>query len=235
MASQSAGGAGGPSEMKEVSESHIPSSNNYSTLYSSFQGIAPMVIQQILNAPQDGVKIFNFNYGIVKVVAIVRNIEVTSTRIIYKLEDHTGRIDAHLWLEEGSSDQQDPLIKAGKYVSIFGSVRNQNNSKAIMAFKITPVNNPNIVNTHLLEVLNTRYSAEEFSRKSNGLDTGATSAAGNGFGENQVTAGGSDNCGLTGKPLQVYKLIKENRTEEGISLSELKLKLGAKFTQHEIM
>lgn len=194
-----------------------------------------MVIQQILNAPAEGLKIFNFNYGIVKMVAILRNIEVTSTRIIYKLEDHTGRIDAHLWLEEGSSEQQDPLIKTGKYVSIFGSVRSQANSKVIMVFKITPVNNPNIVNTHLLEVLNTRYSAEEFSRKSNGLDAGTTAVSGNVYGDNQVTAGGSDNCGLTGKPLQVYKLVKENRTEEGISLSDLKQKLGAKFTQQEIM
>lgn len=191
-----------------------------------------MVIQQILNGSQDGVKIFNFNYGIVKVVAILRHIEVTSTRIIYKLEDHTGCIDAHLWLEDGSSEPQDPRIKTSKYVSVFGSVRNQGGTKAIMVFKITPVDSPNVVNTHLLEVLNTRYSAEEFSRKSNGLDSGA--AGGNGFGESAMGGGGnSDNCGLTGKSLQVYKLIKENRSAEGISLNELQKKLP-KFNNQEI-
>lgn len=160
-------------------------------------------------------------------IAILRNIEVTSTRIIYKLEDHTGRIDAHLWLEDGSSEPQDPKIKPNKYVSIFGSVRNQGGTKAIMVFKITAVDSPNIVNTHLLEVLNTRYSAEEFSRKSNGLDSGA---GGNGFGESAMGGGGgggsaSDNCGLTGKALQVYKLIKENSSPEGISLTELQKKM----------
>lgn len=190
-----------------------------------------MVIQQILNSSPDGVKIFNFNYGIVKVVAILRHIEVTSTRIIYKLEDHTGCIDAHLWLEDGSNEPQDPKIKSNKYVSVFGSVRNQGGTKAIMAFKISPVDSPNAVNTHLLEVLNTRYSAEEFSRKSNGLDAGA----GGGFGDDGMTSGGgnSDNCGLTGKSLQVYKLIKENRSAEGISLNELQKKLP-KFNNQEI-
>lgn len=182
-----------------------------------------MVIQQIWNASPDGVKVFNFKFGIVKLVAILRNIEVTSTRIIYKLEDQTGCIDAHLWLEEGSDEVQDPKIKSNTYVSVFGSVRNQGNTKVIMVFKISPVESPNVVNTHMLEVLNTRYSAEEFSRKSNGLDVGMT---GNGFGgDNQVAAGGSDNCGLTGKSLQVYKLIKEFPGGEGISLQELQKKL----------
>lgn len=191
-----------------------------------------MVIQQILNASPDGVQIFNFKYGIVKVVAILRHIEVTSTRIIYKLEDHTGCIDAHLWLEDGNSEPQDPKIKENKYVSVFGSVRNQGGNKAIMVFKITPVANPNIVNTHLLEVLNTRYSAEEFSRKSNGLDTGA---GGNGFGESTMGGGGSnaDHCGLTGKALQVFKLIKDHQSAEGISITELQKKLP-KFSNQEI-
>lgn len=191
-----------------------------------------MAIQQILNSSPDGVKIFNFNYGIVKVVAILRHIEVTSTRIIYKLEDHTGCIDAHLWLEDGNAEPQDLRIKVNKYISVFGSVRNQGGTKAIMAFKITPVMSANVVNTHLLEVLNTRYFAEEFSRKSNGLDGGV---AGNGFGESAMSGGASsDNCGLTGKALQVYKLIKEHKSAEGISLTELQKKLP-KFSNQEIM
>lgn len=211
MPSTQGGGGGGTSEMKE--------------------GIAPMVIKQIVDGSPDGMKIFNFNYGIVKVVAILRHIEVTSTRIIYKLEDHTGRVDAHLWLEEGTSEPQDPRIKTNKYVSVFGSVRNQSGSKAIMVFKITPVNNPNEVNTHLLEVLNTRYSAEEFSRKGFGGDFGA---AGSGFGDNATaTTGNADNCGLTGKHLQVYKLIKENQSSEGISFKDLQKKLP-KLNHQEI-
>lgn len=208
---QGGGGGGGTGEMKE--------------------GIAPMVIQQIMDVDLEGVKIFNFKYGIVMLVAILRHGEVTSTRIIYKLEDHTGCIDAHLWLEEGNSEPQDPRIKTNKYVSVFGSVRNQNGTKAVMVFKITPVNSPNEVNTHLLEVLNTRYSAEEFSRKGFGADFGTT---GQGFGESTSASTGNDNCGLTGKHLQVYRLIKENKSNEGISLKDLQKKLP-KFSNQEIM
>lgn len=190
-----------------------------------FQGIGPVVIRQILESSPDGVKIFNFGFSMIKVVAFLRQIEETSTRIIYKLEDHTGQIDAHLWLDETSREKSDPRLKVNRYVSIVGSVRNNNGTKAIMLFKIAPVDGVNEVNTHLLEVLNTRYSAEDFSRKSNGLDVGQ---------EPSTTSASSDNCGLTGKPLQVFKLIKENQSCEGISLQDLYKKLP-KFSQQEIM
>lgn len=142
-------------------------------------------------------------------------------------------MDAHLWLEEDSSDTTDPKIKVNRYVTIFGSIRNHNGTKAIMIFKIAPVLTPNEVNTHLLEVLNTRYSAEEFSRKSNGLD----GMEGNGFEMGQTSSSKNDKggyCGLTGKQLEVYNIVKAGIDAEGTSLQEIQKKLK-KYSNQEIV
>lgn len=161
-------------------------------------------------------------------VAIVRNIDHSSTKITYSLEDHTGQVDAHLWLEEGDT-MQAPGIVAHMYARVVGSVRNQGGSKAVMIFKIDQVSSPNEVTTHLLEVLNARYKGEEYSKGGGG--GGGSEMSGSAGEKPSASSGGfmetdGNTMGLTGKNLAVYKAIKSHISDIGISRQELQKKFA---------
>lgn len=153
-------------------------------------------------------------------VAIVRNIEHSSTKITYTLEDYSGRLDALLWLEEGDSgEMKSPLIPLDSYVRIVGSVRTSGGTKNVMIFKIDPIRTINEVSTHYLEVLMARYKGEELGKhtsiKSSMMDTGVTMS--------QV----EDIIGLKGKELAIYQAIEAHGGEIGMNRKELLAKFPA--------
>lgn len=176
-----------------------------------------MLIKQVLNSPEGNFQMFDMTFSMVYVKAIVRNIETSSTKITYLLEDSTGRIDAHYWLEEGDTLKA-PDVMVNNYATVFGSVRSQGGQKTLMVFKMLPVNDPNEVVTHVLEVLNARYKAEEYATKGSSYgDFGGTASV------KSSTGGGSD-LGLEGKHLAVFQAIKNHNSTDGISRAELKRK-----------
>ncbi|XP_065354197.1 replication protein A 32 kDa subunit-like [Calliphora vicina] len=177
------------------------------------EGIAPVLIKQVLNSPEGNYQMFDMTFMMVYAKVIVRNIETSSTKMTYLLEDSTGRIDAHYWLEEGDTLKA-PDVMVNKYATVFGSVRSQGGQKTLMVFKMLPVNDPNEVVTHVLEVLNARYKAEEYATKG--------TSYGN-FGAVKSSTSGID-LGLEGKHLAVFQAIKNHNSADGISRSELKRK-----------
>lgn len=199
---------------------------------SFLQGIVPLVIAQIKKA-NDNFQLFGMAFGMVSIVGIVRNIDHSSTKITVTIEDHSGQIDAHLWLEDGDAGNM-PALLLNTYARVYGSIRNQGGTKALMIFKIETLESINELTTHLLEVLNARFSAEDFSKG------GIGSGGGGGYNANQSTSnfnsntgfnnGGASNngnhLGLTGKQLMIYKAVKECNDEQGISKHELHKKFG---------
>lgn len=121
----------------------------------------------VLLQPEDIINLYGFDYKMVTIVAVVRNIDISSTKYTYELEDLTGKMSAHLWVEEEEKTNI-PNIMLNSYVRVVGAVRSQNQTKSIMLFKIQPVHGINEVNTHYLEVINARYMAEEYSRGGKG-------------------------------------------------------------------
>lgn len=189
-------------------------------------GVLPLTIRQIQESSESGVQLFGINYSMVTFLAIVRNIDHSSTKVTYRLEDHTGQVDGHLWLEEGDTMNMPGIVQNG-YARIIGSVRNQGGSKAVMIFKIIQVRSPNEITTHLLEVLNARYKGEEYAKTS-----GSGGDARAGGGEKAGTSSGgfmesdSNAMGLSGKQLAVYKAIKGHISDIGISRAELQKKFA---------
>lgn len=106
---------------------------------------------------------FDLTYRLVKLVALVRNIDHSSTKITYRLEDFTGQIDGNLWLDEEDS-LKNPQIMLNTYAEVVASVRTTNGVKNLMIFKISPITTINEANTHWLEVLGCRFMSEEFSK-----------------------------------------------------------------------
>lgn len=193
-----------------------------------------MVIKQVLDLTDNAIKLYGLTIGMCSIVAIVRTIDHSSTKITYRLEDLTGQIDAHLWLEDGADNFGGPPVVVNTYCRIYGSVRSQNNGKTIMLFKLEPVSSVNEVTTHLLEVLHARYMSEKFTSDSmseyGGAEAGNAALA-NGFGGLAVNGAGSgagtsttavnSATGLKGKDLAVFEAVKKNGTDKGISMDEL--------------
>ncbi|XP_055848216.1 replication protein A 32 kDa subunit, partial [Episyrphus balteatus] len=182
------------------------------------KGVVPVVLKQVLDSPEGNFQMWGMTFGMVTSVAIVRSIDTSSTKMTYHLEDHTGQIEAHYWLEEGDSLKA-PDIMLNSYAKVFGTVRQHGGQKTLMVFKMLPVNDANQVVTHLLEVLHSRYKAEEYSKK--GDNAGGFGDFSMGGGAQPSAQAGGNNLGLEGKQLAVFQAIKNHATEEGINRMEL--------------
>lgn len=192
----------------------------------------PLVIRQIIKA-SDSFQLFGMSFAMVSIVGIIRNIEHSSTKITVTIEDHSGQVDAHLWLEDGDVGNM-PALLMNTYARVYGSIRNQGGLKALMIYKIEALSSINELTTHLLEVLNARYMAEDFAKNA-GAGAGGSSlfGASNQTNTNGNTMGGGGNgnddgahLGLTGKQLLIYKAVKDNKNEQGISKQELHQKFS---------
>lgn len=193
------------------------------------QGVVPLVTKQILDAPESGFKLYGMSFGIVTIVGIVRALEHTSTKITFRLEDFTGQIDAHLWLDDGDMANT-PNILLNTYARVHGSIRNQSGTKVLMVIKIETLPSINELTTHLLEVLNARYSAENYSKNGNdaiSMGGGSISSAINNYantGSSFADTGSAGHNGLKGKQLMIFNSVREHGSEQGISLQELQAK-----------
>lgn len=193
-----------------------------------------MVIKQLLHNNDDTFKVWGINAGIITLVGIVRSIDHSSTKITYRLEDHTGQIDAHQWLDEDKVASVQ--VSVNSYARIYGSFRSQGGTKTIMIFRLEPMANVNELTNHLLEVLNARYKAEALSKKGGASEFVAGGSGGGGGGAAMPSFGGnggggssstSNNpLGLSAIQLAVYEAIRRNKSDSGISFNELKSKFA---------
>lgn len=194
------------------------------------EGIVPMVIKQITENTEEAINFWNQPLHIATIVGIVRNIDHSATKITYRLEDHTGQIDSHQWIEENDSTIVTPQVLVNTYARAYGSVRNQGGGKTIMIFRLETVTTPNELTTHLLEVLNARFKAEEYSKKGDGGYTNEFSKGGSsmfmGNSNNQASSNSVHPQGISGEKLVIYEAIKHHISEQGITTAELKKKFA---------
>ncbi|XP_067647562.1 replication protein A 32 kDa subunit isoform X3 [Eurosta solidaginis] len=204
--------------MDSISQHLASSTNTVQGGSSSAEGIGPVFIKQILLSQEGSIQIFGLTFGMITCVAVVRSIEISSTKITYTLEDHSGQIEAHYWLEEGDSLKA-PDVMLNNYVKLYGSVRAQGSQKMLMIFKMLAIMNSNDLCTHILEVLNVRYKSYDFATNTSNNVVNINSGQRNESGE--ITY-----LGLEGKQLAVLQAVKNNITTEGINRKELQLKFS---------
>lgn len=183
----------------------------------------------------DDVTMFGLSYSIVSLVAIVRDIQFTSTKIKYRLEDHTGQIEAYFWVES-DTETKAPKVTKNAYARVIGNVRNVAESKGITIYHAEEIENINEVTTHLLEVLYARYKSEALQKGGSSVvgAMASTSIAGaiNGNSStaqpmetDDAAATDGSSYGLTGKNLLVFKAIKEfGSSESGMHRGQLEAK-----------
>jgi replication factor A2 len=176
------------------------------------------MISQIYKQKDEVIEMWGFTYKMLKLVTIVRKIEHSSTKITYTLEDITGTINGHLWIEEGEAPSSSSTME-GTYARVVGSIRHQGDSKNLMIFNIQPVKSLNEVNTHYLEAIHCRYKTEDLYRGGSGNLKG--------FGMSSTTTDVNmitDSQQPKGKPLAVFQAIQ--------AISQVNSEIGA--SRHEL-
>lgn len=177
------------------------------------------MIKQIYKQKDDVINMWGSSYKMLKLMAIVKDMDHTSTKVTYSLEDITGTINAHLWVEEGETPAL-ANVMLGTYARVIGSVRQTGDNKSIMIYSIQPSKGPNEVNSHYLEVIHARYKSEDLYR-------GGASTS-NGFGAAAAPVkmeaenfGGSQMKGKVSAVFQAVQALSGSHPEVGASRSEL--------------
>jgi replication factor A2 len=119
------------------------------------QNVVPVTIRQVLEGQEAGLKIGNLDVHILTFVALVRRIEVTSTKVSYLLDDCTGGITGVFWLESADGDEEQviPPIVENTYCRIYGSVRSNQGKKYVFIYRIMNLDDLNDLTRHILEVM----------------------------------------------------------------------------------
>ncbi|KAK9297200.1 hypothetical protein QLX08_008947 [Tetragonisca angustula] len=161
--------------------------------------IIPVMVQHLMHSE-------NLEGSIVTFIGITNQIEKSSTKVTYEIEDETGCITCFQWLAVGSISE--PVINLNTYVRVFGHIREQNETKHILILKICPVTTLNELTNHLLEVTFVTLRIQKTSNDQ--------------YKDSDVPML-DDNLGLTKDQITVFRIIQaENDTVNGIERKTLK-------------
>lgn len=81
----------------------------------------PISIKQIIDSAEDAMQIAGHPVTMMTVVGIVKSIEVTSTKVVYTIQDWSGTITGMLWLEGSTGDDQNPKVIENTYCRMTGN------------------------------------------------------------------------------------------------------------------
>ncbi|XP_028042885.1 replication protein A 32 kDa subunit [Bombyx mandarina] len=196
---------------------------------------APIVIRQALHSGEEGVKIWGTEIQIVSIVARIRSIRMQSTKITYTIQDITGRMRAVLWLDQEAMEVEDtssPKVQVNDYIQIYGNVKTNKGTKILMAFKIMPVTDVNIITFHYFQCIHNKIQMEAGSKKEKNIQDvpinnmlPANSMVG-------ITETSSVN-GLNSRQMMVFNLIRGSTVEQGISKQDMYASLKDRMTKVE--
>ena len=91
--------------------------------------------------------------GLVTMVGVVRNIESKTTKVTYRIQDHTGAIDCAEWIDSDDGEAKELGVREGQYVRIFGQLKTFENVSSVTAHCVRLVNDPNELTAHLCDII----------------------------------------------------------------------------------
>ncbi|XP_060515953.1 replication protein A 32 kDa subunit [Cylas formicarius] len=200
------------------------------------QSVVPVVIRQIRDQKEDEFKLFKLPAQMIKLVGILKECDMQSTKATYRIEDHTGYIKAVWWLDSDGGDGEVmlPPVKEGAYVQVFGTVRSgesrsdQSGEKMIIVLKMFVVEDANVITNHLLEVIHIRLQAEAMDSETVIPKNNPGSALANSmtfFDEGNGNAD-SGNPSFTAVQQKVFKILQADNTTAGPSKTAILSNFG---------
>ncbi|XP_051148609.1 replication protein A 32 kDa subunit B-like isoform X2 [Andrographis paniculata] len=122
------------------------------------QALLPLTVKQISEAFQasddkanfliDGVDVNN-----VKLVGILYDKVERITDVSFVLDDGTGRIDCHRWVNEAIDMREMELLLNGMYVKVHGHLKGFQGKKQLMVYSVRPVTDYNEISNHFAECI----------------------------------------------------------------------------------
>jgi len=199
------------------------------------QKLASVAIKTLLDNSADTLMIEGFEISMIKVVAIVRKVDETSTKVSYVLDDHTGLLDAVKFLEDNDDDsEQGSAMAEGQYVRAIGSLRMMQGKPSLLCFKISQLEDPNIITSHILEVIQQRLKFKQLQDKpTNGA--GPVPVLDNSSIKEQTPVPGAGGS-FGGAPHEmVYQAIGSFKDVAGVSKGMMASALEGKLSSNDIM
>ncbi|KAK7080244.1 hypothetical protein SK128_019891 [Halocaridina rubra] len=209
------------------------------------QNLVPLTLRSIHNSPDDTLKIHNTEVHMFKVVGLIQAVDITSTKITYTISDTTSDIEVVHWLEEQDAVDTQPLREM-TYCQVFGILRTQGNKRYILSHRIRPVEDLNLITTHILEVMYAVAKIQQIEKmQSSGVMETSTSAGG-GMANSLVGASGFDGntsmgsggfSGMQGlNPTQhmVFQVIRNCAGETGVNKDVICQQLEGKINKMQI-
>jgi len=203
------------------------------------QNVVPVLINELLNAPEEGFSIENVEVGMVLILGKVQSVENAATKITYQIEDSTGVIDAIEYLGEHGQEKEH---YEDSYVKIMGTIRTQGDKKHVMAFSIIDVLTEEERDFHALDVAYSHLKLKQLNQKQMG-----------GSGNNMMDHSGLSNSMMVGGSLGggggpvgstasfgnktydlVYSHIKQCPEEQGLNINNLFNEIRGKISKSEM-
>ncbi|KAL3317438.1 DNA-directed RNA polymerase I subunit rpa2 [Cichlidogyrus casuarinus] len=130
-------------------------------------------------------------------VGYISSVNIVNTRIDYEINDYTGR---SCTVQKFFDDDNPPeTIPENTYVRVVGQVRTFNESKSVVAFSITPIEDMNMLTAHMMEIIYSHMLLR--SNAAGGVSTAITSKPQGDVSTeiNRVVASCNNSDGITAK------------------------------------
>ena len=177
--------------------------------------------------------------GIVTLCGVVRNIQSKTTKVTYRVQDHTGAIDCVQWIDEGDGEAKDSGAREGMYVIVAGQLKSFDNVSALTAHHVRPVTDSNEITAHLMDtlfshLLNTKGDLD--AKAAPAMPSGGTFTAGPAQTINSGAYGavGGEADGFTADQRMVLSEISANGDEAGASVSSISSALAGRLNESKI-
>lgn len=204
------------------------------------QNIVPVMIKEVLEAPEEGFTIEGMEVGEVVVLGQIREVEKTATKTTYKIEDSTGSLDVIQWTSDGPVEAEH---FEGSYIKAVGSMRTQGEKKHLMAFQVLDCPSQEERDFHLLQVVHSHLKLKQLHAKMTGQEemdqSGlSNSMMGGGIGSSfggTMSMGTSSSASFGNKTYDtVYSLIKQSTESEGINVNSIYAVVQGKMSRGEM-
>ncbi|XP_062848243.1 replication protein A 32 kDa subunit [Trichomycterus rosablanca] len=201
------------------------------------QQIVPCTVSQLMSAAQaeDIFRVGDVEVAQVTIVGIIKSTDKSMTNIQYKVDDMTAApMDVKQWVDTEDPSVDSSVIPPNTYVKVSGNLRSFQNNRSLVAFSVRPLDDMNEITSHMLEVVQAHLllsKPQAMTGGGGGMNSSMASVSRTGMGSMDTSGGYSGasamaNNGLNPNQNQVLCMIKSCPEPQGISIQELKQRLG---------
>jgi len=201
--------------------------------------VIPINICDILNSPDEKLKIEDTDVHMVTLVGTVENIESKQTNISYTIKDDTGTIEVVQWIEGEGNPVASIQVVENTFCRVIGSVRQSMDKRHVMAFRVAPISSVNEITSHLLETqyvkLKMRQLKSKMGQPFNNISS--TSSVGGSMSGPLASTGFNNSMGITGLTsfqTMVYSIIQATLVEAGIEKSQIYSSVKGKMATRDV-